>query len=543
MNEFAFKEGPLKERSFNETTYEERPDHSPQQGTEQEKADSLGRVWKNRRSIKPFHTQASYFRYLFLEYRKIRYFGNVTHIFLPRIVPSGIQLSRDVGTTFTTYLQPWSVELFEILSSVLSTGWRYLDKKEFNLLVVLKKLCEKIVKTDFSLPDLKNRNLLEKYRSLEMLFLVLHYRQDYPEILISALKRALKKVPDIKDSQSVVLLVRRIINRDDELPSLYNFLLGLNMLKYRRYFEINDLIHANSGEVVSEEVFECEGETYHEINQCIAESRKELLSLQKKLLEIQHLKQYLPLDEKGEIDYKIIEYFYESNEQRKKCSFTEDLEDVVGLSARLLGLFVNSFENILNGKIYIPGVGNVELFARSFFQVDLTKLKYIIEKLGKITYYLESHFTFEQYLALLQPRKVVHRYEAEAKQLIDEGLVLLHDMGNKLERILRLRTPGEIGTEEYEPLEPALLNGRYFHLPFEGRIIRYRNKLGGKTVLEALSFIVRVCYLICMFFHKPDVYGLLAEEEALKENIESKLLLLGRIAKPEILRELRLLIG
>jgi len=500
----------------------------------------INRVWRNRRNIKTSNTQASFIRYLFIEYRKIRYFGNVTHIFFPRVFPPGVQLSKDVGITFEKYLQPCALKLFEVLSVILNTGWHYLDKIEYNLIVIMKKICEKIGKTDFSLLDCGDRNLVDRFRSLESLFLVLHHESDQLELLYTALKRVVKKLPGPeRDGGEVVLLARRILGRDDELPSLYNFLLGLNMLKYRRYFDLQELIQTNCGEVVSNQAYECGKDTQKEIDLYIEETIKALHLLQKRRMEIARVKRHVPIDETGEYSFKILEYFYESTEKTKKQCFSDDREDVLCLSGRLFSIFVSSFEHILNGKILIPGSGRVELFSKSFFQMELARVSSLIEKLGKLSFHFQYHFTLEQYLVLRQPGKVIHRLEAEAKQLIDEGLAHLSRIGMKLEYVLRMRVPKKNENDADIPLEPGILSGRAFHLPYEGRVIKYKSRLGGKTVAEALAFIVRICFLSGLYFRTPELFGLLGEEEAVNREIQSKLEAIGRIAQPHVLQELK----
>jgi len=525
---------------MNELAVKEIDGSVDQHAGESEDTLTLKRIWRNRRNIKAFQTQASFFRYLFFEYKRIRYFGNTTHIFFPKIIPPGLQLSKDVCVTFTKYLQPWCIELLGVISNFLNMRWPHLTKKEYNLMVILKKLCEKIVETDFSRLDYIDRNLIDKLRSLETFFLVLHYRQGYPDIILSVLQRELKKDLNYKkDVKDVILHVKRIINRDDELPSLYNFLIGLNMLKFRRFFNLQDLIHSNSGEMVSSTIHECEMKTQKEIDIYIEDLRRELIDLHKKKLEIFGIRSYLPINELKEIDFRTLEYLYESSEPKKKNNFSKDQENIVLIAMRLFRTFVGSFENILNGKINISGVGYVELFAKNFFHMELTKIKYLTEKLEKLSYHFQSPFSYDQYLLHMSPQKIIPKLDVEAIQLIGEGLTILNDIGKKLERVLRLRGPAEKGEKDPAPLDITVLNGKSFSLPYEDKIIKFKTKLGGKTIAEALSFIVSVSYLMSIFFRKPEIYGLISQEEKVKSEIRSKLDIIERVAKPKIYQELR----
>jgi hypothetical protein len=52
-------------------------------------------------------------------------------------------------------------------------------------------------------------------------------------------------------------LVKMVLTKDGTMPSLYNYFLGLNMLKYRRYLTMNDLIREDAGPVVDSTEFDC----------------------------------------------------------------------------------------------------------------------------------------------------------------------------------------------------------------------------------------------------------------------------------------------
>jgi hypothetical protein len=145
--------------------------------------------------------------------------------------PLGIQLNSDIQFTFTKYLQPRPIELYKALTFILKRKWASLERKEYNLVLILKKLCERIALTNFSLLNYSDRNLIGRLRSIETYFLALHVHKDYPHILITAFRRILEndasfklQIPELTGSMNRMLL------HDADTPSLYNFLLGINML-------------------------------------------------------------------------------------------------------------------------------------------------------------------------------------------------------------------------------------------------------------------------------------------------------------------------
>jgi hypothetical protein len=523
------------------TAFKQSSNYTREEGEEAQCTEELRRIWRNRRNIKSNPTGAPFFRYLFSEYRKIRAFGNLTHIFLPRVLPSGMRLSADVGPTFAKYLQPWTVELLRALSYALRSGWPLLSKKEYNLLVMLNKLCEKIASTDFARLNASDRSLIDRLRALESHFLVVHYRPEYPEIILSAFEKIVKKELSSRkgDLRDAMPLVGRILNKGDDLPSLYNFLLGLNMLKYRRYFELKDLIDQSAGEMVSSEIFECEKQTQEVIDFFIEDSKRELVFLHKRKLEILQAKSYLPSDETGRVDFKNLEFFYESSDTSDRFNFTSDQESLFLLSTRFLKIFLSSFENILNGKIQLSGVGKVELFAKNFFQIEFTKLRSCTDRLESASYALQAQIPYSHYLLVKSGRRTASQSESEAIGILQGALRILVDLGKKLDRILHSRIPAVEGTEENAPLDTGVLRERAFIIPHENRIIKFKTKLGGRKVGEALAFIVSICYLAGMFFRIEEVYDLIGDEVKVNDAIRSKLEVLERVAKPKEYQELR----
>jgi len=96
-------------------------------------------------------------------------------------------LNPEVPLFLANSLNPQATELLKILEIALEDSWHYLRATEYNLLVVLKQLCNEIASINYNLFNYKDRNLLNKLKSLEILFFVLHYHPHYHELLFYSL--------------------------------------------------------------------------------------------------------------------------------------------------------------------------------------------------------------------------------------------------------------------------------------------------------------------------------------------------------------------
>jgi hypothetical protein len=61
--------------------------------------------------------------------------------------------------------------------------------------------------------------------------------------------------------------------------------------------------------------------------------------------------------------------------------------------------------------------------------------------------------------------------------------------------------------------------------------------LNGKTVDEALTYFVSICFTIAVFYHYPPVYNPLERELQNSKELRSELEILSRLAGPESISE------
>ena len=131
------------------------------------------------------------------------------------------------------------------------------------------------------------------------------------------------------------------------------------------------------------------------------------------------------------------------------------------------------------------------------------------------------------------------RIEAEAMLLVHECLGILHEIGIKLSRILRMHQPSDGRVKEPAPVESDMLKGKYFQIPYENKKIKSKTDLDGKTIAEAFSFIISACFLACVFFQDRYTISLLDREKGVNDEIRLKLAMLERITAPEIYNKLK----
>ncbi len=492
---------------------------------------------KIRESIKVPQKSAGYLSFLFREMRQIRDFGNKTHVLQTGLFPPGVRINRELQGYLVRYLQSWAAELSSRLKLASDHGWLHLTPLQYNLVGTLRQLCERILSFDFVHLNYRSRNLIDKLRRIETLFLILHYHSTYLDSILRSLALVYKKQgKDEEEGKEAQNLAFRILARDATLPSLYNCLVGLNIVKHRRLLSLSDFLRPGLGEAVNGQEFECDPEVRERIEAYSRDSVDSIKKLHSRLQEVRRLNSYLDRDEQGNANDGILRSLYQTDRGKEDRNYEADQENLLLFTLRLFQAFYRLFFPLLSGKVQIAAVGRSAVFSRSFYELELARLGGVIEKLRKGPFHF-SKFPLDRYLQLKNNRIGAIGNESELIQLIDEGVADLVDLGKSLAKVLSFDL-GAAMAEEAEPLEPAILQGKPFHLPHGDRRIESNPFLEGKTVVEALSSAVSFCFTAGVLFQDRFVYYFLGRERRFEMELESRMKLLKNLLDPERYREL-----
>lgn len=480
--------------------------------------------------IKKPYSRTSYLSFLFGDYLRVLNFGRLTGVFEQVYFLPDVRLRQTVLLFLNRDLKQWAEELAAILTEGLEDSWHYLRKLEYNILVVMKQLCEKISSVSFNLFDYRDPYIGNKLRSLETLFLVFCYRDDYRQMLQQALQQIGKNDPRIGDRyEAAVALIHKILDFDGSKPSLYNIILGLNMLKYRRYITIHDLLCTDLGELINTKDFACPPEVKERIRALVADGQNRLAELRKQQEKTNQLKAFLTLDDSGQVSFESLQILYEQQQIGVPgYLFAADMEDIVHFAPRLFDIVDRTFTPLFNGQIDIEGVGAATLFTHDFFQLEFLRIRRIS---GRVWDDGEGKIPLSRFLDLQHTAKGIKNLEAEILRQVNEGIEILLEIANKVETVLINRKKS--GDRRVGPVDPMILQGKKFAIPHEKHRLISGGILRGKAVIEAMQYFVGVCYTIAVFCHYLPVYTPLKEEPHLARELKSQLEVLNRLAGPQ----------
>jgi len=490
------------------------------------------RFVKIRDAVKASQKSVSYLPYLLKERKRVREFGKETHVLETRFLPPGIRVNRELRDYFVRSLQNWAAGLSPRLNLITEQGWLHLTPLQYNLVVLLKALTDKLLVFDFVHLNYRDRNLIDKVKRIESLFLMLHYRPEYVDSILSSVLTVYKKQGKKEEEGSETRnLAVRILTKEASLPSLYNCIVGFNMVKNRCFLTLADLMQPGLGETVSSKEFNCSADVRQRIDAYVQKSLDSIKKLHSQLHEVRRLNSYLGYDDQGNIDTGNLRRLYRKTVGEDEGDYDVDQENVLLFAQRLFQAFYSTFLPLLNGKVQIGGIGRAAVFSRSFYELEMARLEAVVEKLKKGPFHF-SNFPLSQYLQVKEARIGAIRNEGELIQLIDEGIAGLADLGKSLAKVLGSGV-GTLKAEKVEPLELVIFQGKPYSLPYAEQRIRDRSYLEGKTVSEALSDAVSLCFTAGMLFRDRFVFFFLGNERRYEMELQAQMKFLKNLMDPD----------
>lgn len=121
--------------------------------------------------------------------------------------------------------------------------------------------------------------------------------------------------------------------------------------------------------------------------------------------------------------------------------------------------------------------------------------------------------------------------DSEIPMIIDDVLVVFYNLGRRIARIVR--DCPDCSDDSDQDLDQGLLT-----VPVDTRISGGKSGFNGRSVEDALLFVVNTCFLIDYLFHGRFTYTLIRKEAMIDDEINTKLEVLKRVADGSVYREI-----
>ncbi len=491
-------------------------------------------------TLKHNFQKLGYFTFLFKHYHRMKEFGYATKTMVPTVFPPGLKVDRELKSSLEIKVKPLAKEIAIILNQLMGNSWLFLRKKEYNLLVILIDLCQAVEQSDFTSIDFNVMRQADKLIKIEQLFLLLHYRSEYVELIHSSIQTLLEKNRrSIRNLDSLPKMIKKILTAQEMQPSLYHTLLALSMLRSRRYHSLDELLIHGHGELIETKQFDCTVVTDAKIEEHLHNLVLQLDVLEKERKEIYKVRIYLQKDEIGNMDLSPLRMLYERGDPSQRVSFTQDQDRLHIFLQRFCFAYLSVFEDLLCSQIKLSGIGRVRLFEGDPFRKELGRLQTTASKCEDLSFQLPV-FSKKRFLEITLKHAQAIELEAEVVSLIDEVVSAVHTIGERLSTLLQsVSSERVLGDREFEPVYIGPGEARQIRLPMGNVIEETGTLLDGGTLSNALSLLISVSYLFGFLFNDRRTLQLLRREEQVNHDMEAILENFERIASPEQYHDIR----
>ncbi len=484
-----------------------------------------------RKKIRIEYPARSYLSYLFKEYGKIKRFCADSGFFVNSVFPPVIKVKSSLLEVFWMRCTRDAADLSELTIKILDNGWLHLHKFEYNLIVQFHKLCRKIVETDFSMIKEGAVNTADRLRSLETLYITCNYRSVYRESIVTSIFYIVENYPEWGyDSAVMARKVKRLLVGDQRSGSMSGFITGFNIIKTRTFLKFEDLFVGGYETLINNDDFECGDNIRKQIDTYIERTIESVIESRNRKEEKDRIEKYISFDKENRYDYAGLAYFYDKSSGADSGTLYDDSSGVIRLMINFCDAFIKTYEPLLNDRITLDTGSRVAVFAPGSFQVEISKIRFGIQKLARYKFSFPK-FSRNEYSENVNQHKKISGPKFEIIQVVSDILSRMNEISDKLIDVLTSCEPDDSsGDSRSEPVDPSFVKGRVISVPFRKRKISSISFINGKTVGAAISEIVTLILMLQLYLGDERLSLILESGKRLEAEIEKKREMIKRIA-------------
>ncbi|MFW6261281.1 MAG: hypothetical protein ACOC6J_06825 [Spirochaetota bacterium] len=476
-------------------------------------------------------SKQGYLGFLLRERARILQFGTTTRTILPGYFPPSVRLSPDVAAFFIGFLRPTARDIHATLSQLMGNAWMYLSRHDYNLLVLVLDLCTTIERLPVTAESYEARRAPKTLRAVEERLLALRYEHDaVPRVFeaIETLRSWNRRA--IENLSALPGLVKRVISRTPDNPSLIDALLAVNMVGFRRYLTEQDVTLSELGRLVETRVFDCSDETRRQIDEFIERLVSQLDGLARERKDILRVRAFLERDERGEVDLSATRELVESSQSSWKAA-RDNPAVLAEATFRPLAALIAA---LVAEPVTLSGVGTTPLFRDRPFVGEVDRLNHTATAIEALVFQLPS-LPHDRFVAIVDKRETATRYEAELLMHVQAYLDAVGAIRTRLQELLARAVEIDRG---FEPLDLHRATSERAPVPLDAVVESGPSLVRSRPLRTALGRVVRLAYELAFYFGDRQIRRVLKREHQVERDMDHMLETIERVANPEQAHEI-----
>ena len=501
----------------------EQLDQDAFQTTDIEKQ-SLLNTKRNQARVKALILPNNFWTYLLVDAGRIKTYCHTSKILTTGLLPFTIKLDRAAVQRIENSIQPTAARIAQLTEHMLDTSWLYLTKHDYNIVSLLQQLCNKLLQINTADMRRSKDSISRKMQPIERCFLAL-YKESEQFVRLYWTIQQNQDIPDAEAPENrkhLLVYTRRLLHSDPTGPTLTDLILGLNMLRTRRYLSIDQLIQPETGTMVSHQEYDCSEKVRSDITTYLRKLEKSMHPIMQQYSKAKQIRIFLPKTSDMDDEYNTLSSWYDQHilrgESREPVVFKNDEKDIMLLIPRTIQFVLNDIVPLLGDKIRLASGRHTRLFPAEIFSMEIDRLRLLQDKYTKLGFHL-PHLASSRYHDIKHNKVRAVSHEAEASYLTDSVFSLCMEIARKLMESLN--------RNETEATPP------------DAQIVEEPRIFAGKSPLAAAHFAVSLLLLLAKWNEHPEITSLLRKESQLEEELKSKLSLFERIAHHKLYTQIK----
>ncbi len=432
--------------------------------------------------------------------------------------------------------------LLAALETALREAWRFLRKSEYNRLSALHRMVVELNGLDLQHLSPLEQGSARRLFPLEAGFLYFRSEHSILHDVLLSLDEVLAKLSHARhDAEEAYSSVRRLLQNGGPPPCLQDFILAYNMVRYRRFLSILDLMKVEAGSLVSVNEFDCSEGIQDRIDAHIAFLVERLDKLGEENEKSLRLRTFVLRDKEGNIDYSPLGAAYESTGDGGP-SWKKDEDNAIltttVLAERLLAIIIPVLgggtpareaqrQGLAQGGARPADHAGADqanriedkalLYRISLMQNVATKLRRMLSTLPNLPYM--------RFLAIKSRATQATKMDAEGAALIGEAADLFYMIGSRLADLLLASDLFPVESRDEQGSLPAAESP----LP----------SLDNLALRQAMTTAASIAYLSALRFQEATVASLLKNERQAEDQRRDVLNEIERLSDADTFQEAR----
>ncbi len=448
--------------------------------------------------------------------------------------------------------------LTKTLNFALSNGWKFLEKPEYNKLVVLWDFINSFLKSGEAFR--KTKNHIQNVKIIETFiysYLILMLDSKILEHLKEYIEKATVDMTERSKIKSFFIFLEQILEKSSRGITFLNVILATYMLHFNRYVTIEELYsHYHVKQLFEHKNYNFPNEIHDSIREHLNELKEESKVLERELYFLKFIDEELSFQSYEHIKYIDLFnnlYLYEHVSSKvsldalrnsKESGYLDlnPFESVKRDVARYLLKFVEGFSAVYEGvlKDVIPIEGeekSVSIFAKDIFNKYLTAVKGYQKELEDIKSSGElPEINGEFFTKLIVAKRSSADKELKITKYIMNITKQFYELAEHLSNALfNHNLVGTLsGDEKFQQVSKQ--NQPIKHIRLEPRLIPHAEDYIGKhhylTNRKVIDLLHEICYILvntCYLYRQSDLYNKYYKKDKIIKDVDNIITLQAKI--------------